>query len=81
MPFHAAANWNHHYKSDWNSLLRRIWASLCLQDEDRMIILQTNDHPGLVTVVASVTLVYWDTLPQECHMGEGSPRIIPELPV
>ena len=38
MPFHAAANWNHHSKSDRNSLLRRIWASMCLRDEDRLII-------------------------------------------
>ena len=52
MPFYAAASWNHHSKSDWNSLFRHIRASICLWDEDKLIILQTNDCPGLVTVAA-----------------------------
>ena len=51
MPFHAAASWNHHSKPDQNSLLRHMQVSICLWDEDR-IILWTNDHPGLVTVAA-----------------------------
>ena len=50
MPFHAAASWNHHSKPERNSLFRRMRASICLRVDDRLIILRTNDRPGLVTV-------------------------------
>ena len=32
--------------------MMHIWGSLCLWDEDRLILLRTNDCPGLVTVAA-----------------------------
>ena len=61
--------WNHHSRSDRNSLSRCIRASICLRDKDRLIILVTNDCSGLVTVAACCSR----------PMGDGSSSFVQHL--